>query len=229
MLARHPQVLAIVDDHFALLSNAAYHSALPTGAPRWALVRSLTKALGPDIRVALVASDAATSRQLRLRLASGTSWVSHVLQDMVEAALGQTEVAQLMARARGTTCAAAPLLEDALRAQGLPHAAQGDGLNLWIPLPADDQAVALAMARRGWLLRHGEAFCVQDPVPGLRVTLSDIEPEQCAQLARTCARASHKGCPRISRRALRRDMRHAAAIASSSISSRSWPQNSSPA
>ena len=93
MLARHPQVLAIVDDHFALLSNAAYHSALPTGAPRWALVRSLTKALGPDIRVALVASDAATSRQLRLRLASGTSWVSHVLQDMVEAALGQTEVA----------------------------------------------------------------------------------------------------------------------------------------
>ena len=69
-------------------------------------------------------------------------------------------------------------------AQGLPHAAQGDGLNLWIPLPADDQAVALAMARRGWLLRHGEAFCVQDPVPGLRVTLSDIEPEQCAQLAR---------------------------------------------
>ena len=94
VLARHPQVLAIVDDHFALLSNAAYHSALPTGAPRWALVRSLTKALGPDIRVALVASDAATSRQLRLRLASGTSWVSHVLQDMVEAALGQTEVAQ---------------------------------------------------------------------------------------------------------------------------------------
>lgn len=184
VLARHPQVLAIVDDHFALLSNAAYHSALPTGAPRWALVRSLTKALGPDIRVALVASDAATSRQLRLRLASGTSWVSHVLQDMVEAALGQTEVAQLMARAREDYVRRRAALEDALRAQGLPHAAQGDGLNLWIPLPADDQAVALAMARRGWLLRHGEAFCVQDPVPGLRVTLSDIEPEQCAQLAR---------------------------------------------
>ena len=184
VLARHPQVLAIVDDHFVLLSNAAYHSALPTGAPRWALVRSLTKALGPDIRVALVASDAATSRQLRLRLASGTSWVSHVLQDMVEAALGQTEVAQLMARAREDYVRRRAALEDALRAQGLPHAAQGDGLNLWIPLPADDQAVALAMARRGWLLRHGEAFCVQDPVPGLRVTLSDLEPEQCAQLAR---------------------------------------------
>ena len=132
-----------------------------------------------------------------------------------------------MARAREDYVRRRAALEDALRAQGLLHAAQGDGLNLWIPLPADDQAVALAMARRGWLLRHGEAFCVQDPVPGLRVTLSDIEPEQCAQLARTCARASHVA--RISRRALRRDMRHAAAIASSSISSRSWPQNSSPA
>ena len=134
--------------------------------------------------MALVASDAATSRQLRLRLASGTSWVSHVLQDMVEAALGQTEVAQLMARARAGLRAPPRRLETRCARRGLPHAAQGDGLNLWIPLPADDQAVALAMARRGWLLRHGEAFCVQDPVPGLRVTLSDIEPEQCAQLAR---------------------------------------------
>ena len=104
---------------------------------------------------------------------------------------------------------------------------RGDGLN-------QDSAAggrsgrALAMARRGWLLRHGEAFCVQEPVPGLRVTLSDIEPEQCAQLARDLRQSIAWVAAHIAR-ALRRDMRHAAAIASSSISSRSWPQNSSPA
>lgn len=87
VLAKHPHVVVILDDHFALLSNAAYHSALPAGTRRWALVRSLTKALGPDIRMALVASDEATSRQLRLRLASGTNWVSHLLQDMAESTL----------------------------------------------------------------------------------------------------------------------------------------------
>ena len=43
-----------------------------------------------------------------------------------------------MARAREGLRAAAPPWKT-LRAQGLPHAARGDGLNLWIPLPADDQ------------------------------------------------------------------------------------------
>ncbi|MNV54575.1 hypothetical protein D3C71_1467730 [compost metagenome] len=61
--------------------------------------------------------------------------------------------------------------------------AQGDGLNLWVPLHTDDQAIALALARQGWLVRHGEAFSVQDPVRGLRITISNIEPAQCARLA----------------------------------------------
>lgn len=184
VLARYPHVMVIVDDHFALLSNTEYHSVLPAGAQRWALVRSLTKALGPDVRMAMVASDAATSRQLRLRLASGTSWVSHLLQDMVEVSLGRPEVARQMARAREDYARRRQVLEDALRAQGVPCAGQGDGLNLWVPLDTDGQAVALALAHRGWLVRHGDAFGVQEPVGGLRITLSSIEPAQCRDLAR---------------------------------------------
>ncbi|MBV2159578.1 transcriptional regulator PtsJ [Achromobacter denitrificans] len=184
VLAKYPHVMVIVDDHFALLSNAEYHSVLAAGAQRWALVRSLSKTLGPDVRVAMVASDPATSRQLRLRLASGTSWVSHLLQDMVEVTLGRPEVAKLMARAREDYVRRRQTLEDALREQGVPCAEQGDGLNLWIPVEGDDQAVALALAHRGWLVRHGDAFGVQDPVRGLRVTISDINVAQSRELAR---------------------------------------------
>lgn len=184
VLAKYPHAMVIVDDHYALLSGKEYHSVLPAGTQRWALVRSFSKTLGPDVRLAMVASDAATSRQLRLRLASGTSWVSHLLQDMVEVTLGRPEVAKQMAQARKDYAQRRKALESALLEQGVPCAADGDGLNLWVPLDTDDQAVALALAHRGWLVRHGDAFGVQDPVRGLRITISAIEPGQCRKLAR---------------------------------------------
>jgi len=189
ILAKHPHVLVILDDHFALLSNTEYHSALPPAPRRRALVRSFTKALGPDIRMALVASDPATSRQLRLRLASGTNWVSHLLQDMVEVTMSRPEVAKQIAQARKDYALRRTSLENALREQGIPCAAGGDGLNLWIPLATDDQAVALALAHRGWLVRHGDAFAVQGPARGLRVTISSIEAEQCRQIAQDIRRS----------------------------------------
>lgn len=184
VLAKYPHAMVIVDDHYALLSGKEYHSVLPAGTQRWALVRSFSKTLGPDVRLAMVASDAATSRQLRLRLASGTSWVSHLLQDMVEVTLGRPEVAKQMAQARKDYAQRRKALESALLEQGVPCAADGDGLNLWVPLDTDDQAVALALAHRGWLVRHGDAFGVQEPVRGLRITISAIEPGQCRKLAR---------------------------------------------
>lgn len=183
LLARHPDVMVIVDDHFALLSNAAYHPPIPDNAYRWALVRSFSKALGPDIRIAAVASDSATSRQLRLRLAAGTNWVSHLLQDIVEVQLTQPETVTLLTQARADYANRRNMLEDALRAQGIDVPAQSDGLNLWVPLQTDDQAISLALARQGWLVRHGDAFSVQEAVPGLRITISRIEPAQCARLA----------------------------------------------
>ncbi|CUI81947.1 MocR-like B6 salvage transcription factor PtsJ [Achromobacter aegrifaciens] len=184
VLAKYPHAMVIVDDHYALLSAKEYHSVLPSGTQRWALVRSFSKTLGPDVRLAMVASDTATSRQLRLRLASGTSWVSHLLQDMVEVTLGRPEVAKQMAQARKDYAQRRKALEGALSEQGVPYAADGDGLNLWVPLDTDDQAVALALAHRGWLVRHGDAFGVQEPVRGLRITVSAIEPGQCRKLAR---------------------------------------------
>lgn len=189
VLARYPNVLVIMDDHFALLSNAVYQSVLPNSTYRWALVRSFTKALGPDLRIAALASDPATARLLRLRLASGTSWVSHLLQDIVEVTMGRPESAGFMAKARADYALRRKALEDALYRENIHFLADGDGLNLWVPVKGDDRAIASALARQGWLVRPGSAFCVQEPNGGLRVTISSIEPSQCAvfaQLVRRC-------------------------------------------
>ncbi len=189
LLARHPDVLLIIDDHFALLSRSPYYSALPRRAGRWALVRSFSKALGPDLRMAAIASDPSTSAQLRLRLASGTNWVSHLLQDMAETALTHPESIRQLSAARADYQQRRQTFEAALRNQGISFLAHGDGLNLWVPLPAQDLDVAQDLARQGWLLRHGQAFSVQAPVQGLRITLSTLLPAQCEQLARDLHRS----------------------------------------
>ena len=130
----------------------------------------------------MVASDPATSRQLRLRLASGTSWVSHLLQDMVEVTLGRPEVAKLLARAREDYVRRRQTLEDA--------AEQGRAVRRAGRRPQSGfrgrrrPGRRLALAHRGWLVRHGDAFGVQDPVRGLRVTISDINVAQSRELAR---------------------------------------------
>lgn len=184
VLEKHPHVLVIVDDHFALLSGQPYHSVIPRKAKRWALVRSFSKALGPDVRVAAVASDAASSRQLRARLSPGSHWVSHFIQDAIEFTLSRTGTAELMQQARSDYLQRRSHLEAALRGAGVAAWEGGDGLNLWLPVVGDELAIAQTMAEKGWLLRHGEIFCVDEKVAGLRVTLSTLDTDAAQDLAR---------------------------------------------
>ncbi|RKP48233.1 transcriptional regulator PtsJ [Trinickia fusca] len=189
VLARHPNVLVIIDDHFALLTDSAYRSIVPPSTQRWALIRSVSKALGPDLRLALVASDRRTSQRLRLRLAPGTSWVSHLLQDIVCACLSSRKVMQRLADAKLDYANRRAWLVDALHEQGLAALVPADGLNLWVPLSHDGQAVVLGLARRGWLVRNGEVFCVQDIWQGMRVTISNLDQAGARRLAQDIRRS----------------------------------------
>ncbi|MGF6120073.1 DNA-binding transcriptional MocR family regulator [Janthinobacterium lividum] len=175
VLAAYPHVLVIIDDHFSLLSVASYQDVIPHAARRWALIRSVSKIFGPDLRLAVVASDGQTAQRLRLRLAPGTNWVSHLLQDAVSACLSSPEVSAQVALARADYARRRGILADALAAQGLVGASPADGLNLWLPLPGGSQAAVLALARHGWLVRGGEAFGVQAPAQGLRITVSTMD------------------------------------------------------
>lgn len=175
VLARYPHVLLIVDDHFSLLAVSEYHDVIPPEARRWALIRSVSKMLGPDLRLAFLASDEQTTQRLRLRLAPGTNWVSHLLQDAVGACLSSPEVAAQIAQAREGYAQRRELLATALAAQGIAVTSPADGLSLWLPLPESSQPVVLALARHGWLVRAGEGFAVQAPAHGLRMTVSTID------------------------------------------------------
>lgn len=194
VLAAHPDVLVIVDDHFALLAETPYHHAIPATTTRWALVRSVSKGLGPDMRLAFVASDPETASRLRTRLAPGMSWVSHILQTIVAACLASPEVRQLVDHARDQYAARRQELHAALLAQGIDVPMPTGGFNVWVPLDGyagnkdakniDAKDVAYALAKKGWLVRIGGAFDVDGASQAIRVTVSKLQDGQAARFAR---------------------------------------------
>lgn len=189
VLERYPHVLVIVDDHFSLLSEVQYHSVIPASTQRWALVRSVSKCFGPDLRLAFVASDAETSQRLRLRLASGTTWVSHLVQDIVGAFMASPDVAAQTALARADYACRRTLLMAALQEQGISALAPSDGLNVWVSLMQESQPVVLSLAQKGWLVRSGKAFCVEENFQAIRITISTLDEPQARRLAEDLRRS----------------------------------------
>jgi DNA-binding transcriptional MocR family regulator len=172
----------IIDDHFALLSACRWYPVITQETVHWAIVRSMSKTLGPDLRLAIVASDPVTSGKLRLRLNSGSQWVSHLLQDLACACLSDETYQHTMTQTQQFYAVRQQKLNSALRQHGI-ELPVGDGLNLWLPLEDHSQAIAFELAKSGWLVREGEVFGVNTPAHGLRITLSTLEDSDIDKLA----------------------------------------------
>jgi len=190
VLAAHPYVLVIEDDHFSLLSRAPLHSVIGSSQRRWARIRSMSKFLGPDTCLAVTASDPDTADGLAVRLTPGTTWVSHILQRMTLALVTDDAVRADIERAATHYAERNAAFARALTERGLP-VAPGDGLNLWVPLPVPAAAVREDLMRRGWLVREGDPFFLS-PAGGsyLRLTVHDLDAASATALADELARAA---------------------------------------
>ena len=178
VLARFPHVLVIEDDHFWALATAPYERVTPPESPRWALVRSTAKFLGPDLRVALVAADAVTAERLHARLGPATTWVSHLLQHAVAGMLADPAIEALRLRARAAYAERAALL------------GATDGLNVWIETDVSPEA----LAARGWRVRPAAAFAVGAPRRAIRVTTSTLTPDQAEAFATDLKELAPRTC-----------------------------------
>jgi DNA-binding transcriptional MocR family regulator len=188
-LTAFPDVFVIEDDHFSLVAASAYEQVRSPRTARWALVRSMAKILGPDLRVALVASDSKTAERLRGRLAAGVNWVSHLLQATAAELLGDPDTSSRLAQARAAYARRSARLEVELRRHGIPSAAPSGGLNVWVPLARDEALVVGELARRGWQVRPGSAYAV-DPAqaqPALRVTTAAMPADEAKRFAQALA------------------------------------------
>lgn len=189
VLADYPQVLVIEDDHFSLLSRAPYATIISDDRRRWALVRSVSKALGPDMRVALVASDTETAERLATRISGGITWISHLLQRLTHAMLTAPETtAQIQAASEHYFDRNTVFIEH-LRKVGLDSVSR-DGLNVWVDTGSVSTEVLAHLMRRGWIARDGAVFALAgDHHQHLRLTVHRLTDSEMHRLAADLAEA----------------------------------------
>ncbi|GAA4088089.1 aminotransferase class I/II-fold pyridoxal phosphate-dependent enzyme [Streptomyces shaanxiensis] len=182
-LREHPEILLIEDDHGHGIVDLPPHPL--SGTTRtWAFVRSVAKAYGPDLRLAVLTGDPVTVDRVRGRQRLGPGWVSRLQQRAVvrlwaDGALDPTAVAEAYGNRRD-------LLLSALADRGV-EAHGRSGLNVWIPVPDETTAVA-RLLHAGWAVAPGARFRASAP-PGIRVTVSTLGPEEVAPLADAVASA----------------------------------------
>ncbi|MEX0868401.1 MAG: aminotransferase class I/II-fold pyridoxal phosphate-dependent enzyme [Nitriliruptoraceae bacterium] len=179
VLAEHPEPLIIEDDAAAGIAGRPWHSLTPE-REQWAVVRSVAKALGPDLRVAALVGDADTVTRVQGRQRLGTGWVSHLLQRLA-ATVWNTAIADgtLERAAAAYTERRTALLEALADHVIVAHGASG--LNVWIPV-VEEVPVVQALAARGWAVQAGEPFRIISE-PGIRVTVAALEADAARAFA----------------------------------------------
>ncbi|QFZ77610.1 aminotransferase class I/II-fold pyridoxal phosphate-dependent enzyme [Streptomyces fagopyri] len=184
VLARYPRTLVIEDDHGHRIVDLPLHP-LAGVTDHWALVRSVAKAYGPDLRLAVLTGDAVTMDRVHGRQRLGPGWVSRLLQRAVArlwagGAVDVPAVAAAYGRRRDA-------LIDALARRGI-EAHGRSGMNVWIPVPDETGAVA-RLLHAGWAVAPGARFRMSAP-PGIRITVSTLTADDIGPLADAVASAA---------------------------------------
>ena len=180
VLRRHPRAGVIEDDHagpvagvpaFTTRAGGAAGPAGTAGPARWVTIRSVSKSLGPDLRLAVLAGDEATITRVAGRQALGTGWVSYQLQEMVADLWSDAAVTRALEDAARAYAARGAALRAALADRGITAGGRS-GFTCWIPV-ADEDGVASALAAAGWAVAPGQRFRIAAP-PGIRISFARL-------------------------------------------------------
>jgi DNA-binding transcriptional MocR family regulator len=188
-LRRAPNLLVVEDDYVAMLTGTPL-CAIAGNVPRWMFVRSLAKALGPDLRVAFAAGDPLTIERMRQRQALSAGWVSWILQAAAAAMLTDAGVQKTLKTALKTYAERRLRFARALRARGV-SIEDGGGLQVWLPVDDELQVVRMLDAE-GWAVDAGSRYRFHSP-PAIRIvttTLTDDDADRLADaVLRACSRS----------------------------------------
>jgi DNA-binding transcriptional MocR family regulator len=200
VLRRHPGAGVIEDDHAGPVAGVPAFSACahapgsPGGQARWVTVRSVSKSLGPDLRLAVLAGDEATMTRVAGRQALGAGWVSYQLQEMVADLWSDPAVARALAIAARTYAGRRAALRAALAAHEVRTTGRS-GFTCWVPV-ADEDGVASALAAAGWAVAPGQRFRIAAP-PGIRISFARLAEADAPSFAADLARAVRHRASRL--------------------------------
>jgi DNA-binding transcriptional MocR family regulator len=193
ILAGDEQLLIVEDDHANAAAGADFETLIAPDRERWALVRSVSKTLHPDLRLAMVAGDEVTIARVEGRQSLGPRWVSHIIQALVVEQWRDPSFPARTAHARDTYAARRQTLLDALTEHGVTAYGRS-GLNVWVPVHEESQMVR-GLDAAGWRVLAGERFRLATP-PGIRVTTSTLPVEEAPAVAAAIATIANAARPR---------------------------------
>jgi len=185
VLSRYPDVLLIEDDFTGPIAGVPAFS-LSHGVKRWAVIRSVSKYFGPDLRLTLIAGDALTIARVEGRQRLGARWVSHILQEAVAVMWSDPATATLVERAAKLYAQRRKALIDALKRFEI-SATGRSGLNIWVPV-AEESATVQSLLEAGWAVLAGESFRLRSS-PGIRIMTASLGVEDAPLLARDISAA----------------------------------------
>jgi DNA-binding transcriptional MocR family regulator len=193
VLSRHPSVGVIEDDHAGPVAGVPAFSACAE-VDRWVTLRSVSKSLGPDLRLAVLAGDEATITRVAGRQALGTGWVSYQLQEMVADMWADSSVARTLQTAADVYTSRREALRSALHGHGITATGRS-GFTCWVPVP-DEDGVASSLAAAGWAVAPGQRFRIAAP-PGVRISCARLDAADAALFAADFARALRHRASRL--------------------------------
>jgi DNA-binding transcriptional MocR family regulator len=183
VLDSRPDVLVIEDDHAGPVAGPSEDSGaftLCADRLRWSTIRSVSKFLGPDLRLAILSGDPVTVARVDGRQRIGTGWVSHILQQIVAHLWSDPKSPPLFARAKAAYSSRRDSLVDELMKRAIPAVGRS-GLNVWIEV-AEEAETMRALMQAGWAVAPGERYRIETH-PALRVTSAALREGEAEAFA----------------------------------------------
>lgn len=187
IVADHPDArdtLVIEDDHSSQISTAPDVSMAALLPSRVVHVRSYSKSLGPDLRLAAVGGPTDLVDRVVARRMLGPGWTSRMVQRLGLDLMTDVASIERVADARRIYAARMAAVRRGLRAQGL-EVPKHDGINLWLPV-ADERAALLHLAAVGIRVAGGSPFVAPGWTGGdhVRVTVGVLTGDHADVAAR---------------------------------------------
>ena len=178
-------VLVIEDDHLGPVAGTPWHTLVEPGRERWAAVRSVSKWLGPDLRLAVH-----DRRRGHARARRGPPGARPGLGQRDRPAARRAAVV----RRRASWPAwpdAVGRLRRAPRRRSPPRSASRSppsGINLWVPV-ADEDAAVRALLADGCAVAAGRPYRLSGG-PAIRITTAAVDVSEAPALAAAVGRAA---------------------------------------
>ncbi|MGZ2385842.1 aminotransferase-like domain-containing protein [Rhizobium brockwellii] len=177
--------LIIEDDGVGDVSAAPPQSLGDRFAERTIHILSLSKSLGPDLRLAVLSSSAPIVDQIQSYRSFSAGWTSRIVQGAAAWLLRDPATWQLIAEAREIYRQRRDALADALSERGIPIP-PSQGLCLWVPVVSEPFAM-VTLAARNIAVNPGSKFSVL-PSSHIRVATSTLS-DRCEEAADAIALA----------------------------------------